>query len=595
MPTWNFIRQGLNGGSTGEAFYSTLNNNAFPIPERLAREALQNSRDAKLEGRRLRVDFRFVELAGEEKAEFVDALDLTALAKRRELLGLPAGTCLETLGDPQVSIRILLVSDFGTFGLWGDPYKPGSHLRRLLLTLGDRSKARQDEHSGGSYGFGKAVYSSSSRIRTIIAYSRFDDNAEGEINTRLLGCGYYQSFEKNDDMYDGRALFGRPAKIRKETVFAPFENDEAHALAAQLGIPHRGESGTTIAILDAQLEAAELVRGIETWWWPALVEKSMDVTVHDADGTRHVPRTRRPDLRPYVEAFHIATKMAEPIGKSQQRMNFHRVGAVAIGDGGAVLVDEAELAEVPDDDRESRVALVRSPRMVVQYLRIPGSGPVVQGAFVASEEVDNWLKISENPAHDVWDDTSPDLDRFPPEAREVVRVLPQRIKGAVQRFRREALPKPDVARKSLRVFEATLGRLFKNKSTGVPDSPDKPTNPVHFSFVRQPSVEALDEEGEQISFVTKFNLSLDGAHASNSGEIELSLDCDIVEDEGGIGAPLPLRVAIDGNDLAEAGERLWVGKIHKGRTISVSVKSAPYERDWTVRFTPRVEFTEPAA
>jgi hypothetical protein len=595
MPTWNFVSQGLNGGSTGEAFYSTLNNNAFPIPERLAREALQNSRDAKLEDRRLRVDFRFIELTGEEKESFVETLDLPAIAKRRVPLGLPTGTCLDAIDDPSVPLRLLLVSDFGTCGLWGNPYKPGSHLRRLLLTLGDRSKAREDVHSGGSYGFGKAVYSASSRIRTIVAYSRFDEHPDEGVTARLLGCGYFQAFEDSDDMFDGRALFGNPTKIRKEMAFAPFENDKAHQLAASLGLSARTESGTTIAIVDAQVKAADLIRGIETWWWPALVEKSMDVTVHDADGKRHVPRTRRPDLRPYVEAFHIATKMAEPLGKAQQRMSFQRVANTSIGDGAAVLVDEAVLSEVPEDERESRVALIRSPRMVVQYLRIPGAGPIVQGAFVASEEVDQWLKISENPAHDVWDPTSPDLDRFPPEAREVVQVLPGRIKNAVQRFRREAMPKPEVARKSLRVFEAALGRLFKNKSSGVPDSPDKPSNPVHFAFVRQPSVESRDDAGQQIRFVTKFNLSLDAAHTTDSGDIELSIDCDIVEDEGGAGTPLPLFVTIGDQALKEAGASRWGGTIRKGGPICVEVESAPYERDWTVRFNPRVDFVEGAA
>ncbi len=592
MPTWNFVAQGLNGGSTGEAFYSTLNNNQFPIPERLAREALQNSRDAKLDDKRLRVDFRFVELVGEQKEAFVETLDLPALAKRRDVLGLATGTCLDTLDDPAVPIRLLLVSDFGTFGLWGNPYKPGSHFRRLLLTLGDRSKARQDAHSGGSYGFGKAVYSASSRIRTIVAYSRFDENPDEDVTARLLGCGYFQSFEAGDDMLDGRALFGNPTKIRKDTAYAPFENDAAHALAAELGLPQRTESGTTIAIVDAQLEAAELVRGIETWWWPALVEKSMDVTVHEADGTRLVPRTRRPDLRPFVEAFHIATKMAEPLGKSQQRMTFQRVGSTAIGEGGAVLVDDTLLAEVPEDERESRVALIRGPRMVVQYQRIPGAGPIVQGAFVASDDVDQWLKISENPAHDVWDPTSPDLDRFPSDAREVVTVLPGRIKNAIQRFRREAMPKPEVARKSLRVFEAALGRLFKNRSTGVPDSPDKPSNPVRFAFVQQPAVEAQDETGTEIRFVTKFNLSLDSAHERDSGEIELVLDCDIVEDEGGTGTPLPLAVRIAGDALRQSGEARWSGEIRKGDTICVAVESAAYERDWTVRFNPRVDWSE---
>jgi hypothetical protein len=62
--------------------------------------------------------------------------------------------------------------------LRGDPTQPSSNLRKLLMDLGGSGKAQDRTGSGGSYGFGKAVYSSNSRVGTVFAFSRTSD-AEG--------------------------------------------------------------------------------------------------------------------------------------------------------------------------------------------------------------------------------------------------------------------------------------------------------------------------------------------------------------------------------------------------------------------------------
>ena len=73
-----------------------------------------------------------------------------------------------------------------------------SNFYRLLLSLGDRSEVRLAQGvTGGSYGFGKSVYSSSSAIRTIFAYTRFQAGAGDEEITRVFGCGYFVSHRFN--------------------------------------------------------------------------------------------------------------------------------------------------------------------------------------------------------------------------------------------------------------------------------------------------------------------------------------------------------------------------------------------------------------
>ncbi len=65
------------GGAAGEAYANTLKSPGMQPEHVLAREAIQNSVDAAVEGEKVRVSFRHVRLTGAEKAAFVDAAGLT--------------------------------------------------------------------------------------------------------------------------------------------------------------------------------------------------------------------------------------------------------------------------------------------------------------------------------------------------------------------------------------------------------------------------------------------------------------------------------------------------------------------------------------
>src|SRR5690606_8913878 len=156
-------------------------------------------------------------------------------------------------------------------GLSGDPHDKNSNFYRLLLSLGDRTKARTARGTGGSYGFGKSVYSSSSAIQTIFAYTRFKDEG-GRETTRIFGCGYYASHERRGKNYSGRAWFG--TKTRRDEqgggVVDPLTGKSADALAGELGFDLRGPGrlGTSILIVDADIDMESIKQGIEDWWWP---------------------------------------------------------------------------------------------------------------------------------------------------------------------------------------------------------------------------------------------------------------------------------------------------------------------------------------
>src|SRR5205814_1490236 len=160
------------GGAAGEAYANTLKSPGMHPEHVLAREAIQNSVDAEIEGEKVLVRFRHKLITGAAKESFIEAAGLNSIAARSDELELTTPNCLQTLAKARTALSLLYVEDHNAEGLSGDAHDKSSNFYRLLLSLGDRSKARTSKGTGGSYGFGKSVYSSSSAIQTIFAYTR---------------------------------------------------------------------------------------------------------------------------------------------------------------------------------------------------------------------------------------------------------------------------------------------------------------------------------------------------------------------------------------------------------------------------------------
>ncbi len=101
-------------------------------------------------------------------------------------------------------------------------------------------------------------------------------------------------------------------------------------------------------------------------------------------GQRIIPGPRqRADLRPFIDAFHIATGVAAPVGNYQSKPSFNKIDNASLGDAGLVMLD----ADIQDkgfpEDRLNTIALIRGPRMVVHYHHVGGSSPYVAVVFVS--------------------------------------------------------------------------------------------------------------------------------------------------------------------------------------------------------------------
>ncbi|PMS14330.1 hypothetical protein C0Z18_32140 [Trinickia dabaoshanensis] len=592
--TWVFQESDPMGGAAGEAYANTLKSPGMQPEHVLAREAIQNSVDAGIEGEKVRICFRQVQLANSAKTAFVQAAGLAHISERIGELELTVPNCLTTLDKPRTPLTLLYVEDHNAVGLSGDPHDKNSNFYRLLLSLGDRSKARTSKGTGGSYGFGKSVYSSSSAIQTIFAYTRFADD-EGTECTRLFGCGYYASHEHKGKNYSGRAWLGtkKHSDGAGRLVIDPYEGKPADKLAEALGFEPRdkGDLGTSILIVDATVDLRDLVIGVEDWWWPRLIDQKLDVEIHDAAGGISVPRPRRNEqLRPFIEAFEIARGVAAPKSGTQKQSPLNRLGDLALGVCGFVVAPLNDQGNpIVRADRCNTIALIRAPLMVVAYKPCSETAPVVVGAFVAADDIDLVLKKSEPPAHDRWDPDSANLRDIKGEGKSVVMAVMSRIKDHLKRFQREAAPPTPVKQKRLSILERALGSYFRPQGMGGKPQPEVVSSPLHLEFTKQPFAEAASNG--MLRLRSAFSVALDSGAEEESVSLKLHVRCPVLEDEGQEGEDLNLKIDVKGVAATPTPDDPKVLRfvIERGGKATFTVESEEYDAAWTVRLRPEID------
>ncbi|HXF52066.1 MAG TPA: hypothetical protein VNM43_10325, partial [Dehalococcoidia bacterium] len=349
------------GGVTGGAFGNILEASGLPAEVELAREAIQNSCDASAGQRPVLVRFKILHLTGDEKLRFMEVLQLLdGLGSRARELSLPEPNCLENGSE---RLQLTFIEDFETVGLSGDPHSPDSHFFRLLLELGDPAKTA-DVGTGGSYGFGKSALSLPSRLRTIVAYTLFNDAERGAVH-RLMGCGYFRPHRHAGSHYTGRAWFAVPCNHDGENGYHPVEGIEAQQLARSLGFVERTSAGTSILVVDSQVDPDLLIEGIEDWWWPRLLDAKLQVEV-EVDGASRHPRLRsNPRLAPFIQCYELAIGKSGPVGTHQKCAELNRLAGQDLGRCAFMYLEaheEQRLAPSWADSRSASVALIREPR-----------------------------------------------------------------------------------------------------------------------------------------------------------------------------------------------------------------------------------------
>jgi hypothetical protein len=593
-----------------------------------AREAIQNSWDAAREwsaslksaDRSVEpfwIEFRFHEFRGYERSAMVSKLGLLEHrsqfdgASRRsgakQNLGLADTDLLSHLMDDDTPLRVLVMEEHSGLGMPGSFERSDSRMLQALLRVGYTQKA---DGSGGSYGYGKAGLIAASAIRTIVAYSAFEPVAsDPNVSRRLLGVTYWKSHERGDVAYTGWARFGREAFMHGENgtkirSAVPFENDEADDVAGRLGIRIRdvkkpGDTGTTFLIVDPTISAFDLKRAIERYWWPAMLDPSsgLRTKIVDYDGTEIFPSVPKddPNFLPFIRAYELATRPQDNPHKEESSFDLGEYSPQGSRDdyrlGTLGMVADTQGWSFPngggDVEHCTMVALVRGPRMVVNYATFRRMGiPHVRGTFVADPGVDDLLRQTEDKAHTKWDgDKQPGAH---PHAHLVATQVNTRLREAVVDFKsRFKPPAPRPGDLHLPILDE-LSRLMKGSK---PKPPPTPKRPVTINLVSPARAVATRDGRLQCEATVEFSIAdwVWASIADDDVDLSVTLSVSFVEDER-LGERLAVSATPSGPGFVRTSgtdeQATYVGRLARGESVKFISRSASYDPDWTVRFTP---------
>ncbi len=450
---WIFERRpdygGIKGGlASSEVFRSTL--------ETLVRESLQNCRDQRLKADhgdgRARVRFTLEEISGQALEEFLEAVQWETLREHIQGSARPEYTeigpklirGLERLNSEH-TLRLLRIEDFETKGLNGGEIAEGKgNFDSLVRSEMINDPERKD--SGGSYGLGKSVYWTFSELSTVIFSSVPSEGPE----PLLIGRCDLASHATGEDLkWAGPGFFGIRDLAVEEGVrrAISLRGPDALERAGELGFERQSsQTGTSIMIVgfdDPSLEdepdvlrtCQGLIDETVRWYWPALLEGSLEVqVVGNVDGEEIFNEEASAevdaltaDVRPFVEAF-LARHEAEDVlpaelepgqtGRQEVALTVpqRNDGTAPEQQGTATLLARRTTEEEAEDaataERTAQVALMRGAAMVVEYRDSKGdfdghavllAGKAKEDFDDTDESIDEFVRACEPPAHDRWE------------------------------------------------------------------------------------------------------------------------------------------------------------------------------------------------
>lgn len=605
----------------------------------LVRETIQNSWDAAREryeasgAEDFAVRFRLYDMEGSDRQQIAEELGLDDLARRvadvraehgtggRRMLGLSERDCLSRLSEER-TLRLLEVSEEHGGGMGGPWQGDRSKLFKAMCSLGITPST---SGRGGSYGYGKAGLIRGSAIRTVVAYTCFPEHPNDPgVTRRLLGMTYWGSHQLQGSSYNGTRWFSDRTTDGKGL---PYSNERADQVAQKIGIPLRSASepaelGTTLLVIEPTVDADGLLRATERFWWPALCDDELAFEVSVTDETvggreRHPRPKQNPDLKAFLDTFDNALT---PPDSKRDRYREHRLGAIetvrhpgtvalasdpdgwsfpTVGDSwgtgaaggdansvrdahdvGASSVDDLTS---PEAEHRSLVALVRGPRMVVEYFEAARAAPHIRGTFVASADSDDMLRDTEPKAHDAWHTDAGSGD-VPPDSAALAKTLLRRITNHVNRFRKDIKPKPKPNRDlKLPVWDELARQLEGSVRGPGPPPPPPPPAPRLLSIHPGERLEPASNGGVRLTGRASVSFSEHHTPTAPEGDlIEVRVRYQFEGADRKEAADVALLVT-GPEEFEEVNGRVgtYRGRLRAHETARFGYESDPYNPEWS--------------
>lgn len=434
---------GVRGATSGRSATRVLSGTKLNALEVVVREAIQNSWDARNNGK---IAF------GLKAYRFTPSQRTAALAALQD--GFVSKDPL--LGQPPLPLQGLVLYDRGTTGLDGPTVAGGveeGNFERFFFGFGETKPQPGKLAAGGTYGFGRSSFLRCSALHTILVHTRCKPESGTRRESRFIGMTFVDGYVRKEHKFSGRHWW-----VKSGQEFGPVTGSAADALARSLGmpIPSNDDTGSTILILQprwalaasdeeetetGELGAArELILESLLWnTWPHVADRSMALEVEWFGDQVSVPDpAKHPRLGLFVRALDIAKK--KKVSRTADRhatisclRPIQTLGSLGLVRAPHVATGAASgRSYLPAEDPLHHVALMRGAQLIVKYMECanPIEGEQYAGVFLVDQEVDATFAKSEPAAHDEW--LKKDLDDW--REKRYVSVALKRIEEEARAY-----------------------------------------------------------------------------------------------------------------------------------------------------------------
>jgi hypothetical protein len=601
MSIWEFQKKTKKMGNDTRIFDKVLPQSGFTDEELLARESIQNCKDAAVRENGIPqqsfIKITRKSLNGENKRNLIEALLLKKQASYFNLVNDPHRSAgMSDFLENEDSLETLTIEDSGTVGLGGNWQGNGDddNFSHLVINIAKCGKKGGDY--GGSFGFGKTVYPKASKLRFVLYYSKFDPVEEnGEtVNARFMALWLLKP--DLDNGFTGFAFFGENDPEDPGTS-KPLTNQAAHDIAQKCGMQPRTENGTSICIVDCSIDLKRLKDAIERYWWSSIHDEKITVKLFDCDQEIEISPVENPIVEPYWKIYDGMEVGHGILPENCTKKTFDSVAGMRRGTLCYMPMSEAlidaskkyqESIGIPNDEIIiGGIARIRSAGMVLKY-DVTGINPdrPLVALFKADHGIDNILRSSEPQTHDYWDHHATSrITSFaiesnidPSTAIRVVRSTNDTLNRYISEATRKLLPPPPPPVYRLKKIESLLSKLM-NSGNSKPVSTPRP-----FSM-KLKTIKSIDNGARK----DEVNIELQLKENQPATQVLVKVDCTVITDtNGSVGGRIPCNLTdlpnnnIINGDLALPPEILIT--LQPGSKYKLKATSYPGSND-VIRFT----------
>lgn len=375
----------------------------------LAREICQNSLDASIDSK-VKIEFNIFKINSDSlpgrnvlKDTFERCLKFWAGQKAQATKEFFTSALKEIEKNDCTFLRI---SDFNTTGLTGSREEINTNWTNLTKSSGASDKKGT---AGGSFGIGKFAPFACSYFSTVF-YSTYD--IKGEV--AYQGVSRLVTFKRDDSQNtQGIGYFGneRNTPIYEQLNIDPKFKRKHNQFGTDIliaGYKYGGdawEKDIIISVLDGFLGAI---------WNDKLEVKVGDVFI-TKDSLGNVIEIFKDDLTGYTDKYYEVLTSKNTVWDTTDLMG---MGEVKLG----ILIG--------DQDAPKRIAMIRQTGMkIMDKDRFPGHVPFVGILFINGNEINERLRLIENPEHTQW---QPERSKNPFQEITLLKEMNSYIKKKIE-------------------------------------------------------------------------------------------------------------------------------------------------------------------